>query len=351
MRSFFVLLALLFTGHLGATTIDSFAQKVDASLFMDFYYTYDFNDPVFNQRPEYIYSYNQHNQVGLNMALAQLKYAEKQFRMNLGIMAGTYPAANLRHEPTNLQHIYEASISMALNRKRTKWLTAGVFESHMGIESVISTQNMTLTRSLSAENSPYYQSGIKYSNESNDKLIFNAFLLNGWQRIRREPFNSIPAIGTQLVYQPKKSFSLNWSTYLGSEGPDSNSRVRFFNNIYSNLQLGKSVHILLGVDLGFMKMEGEDIEIRTWYSPTAIFEFSLPDEQTVTLRLEHYHNTIDTDLSTTGMSLGYKRLFFDQLVWRFEMRFLNDYNYPFENRNGATHNNSALTTSLALLIH
>lgn len=343
---------LLFTSFsLQAGPIDSFAQKVNASLFMDMYYSYDFNDPVFNERPSFIYNYNQHNQVSMNMALAQLSYAEKKFKLNLGVMAGTYAQANLIHEPANLQHLYEANISVALNKRRTRWLTAGLFESHLGFESVVSAYNMTLTRSLANENSPYYLSGLKYSSYGNKKLQFNALLLNGWQRMRREFNNSIPALGTQLVYQPKKSFSLNWSSYLGTEGPDSNAQVRFFHNLFANIGVGDNINVLLGFDLGLMRSNNESHDIMAWYCPTAIFEFSLPEEQTVVLRLEHYSNDVDLNLATTGMSLGYKRLFYDKLIWRCEMRLLNDYAYSFVKRDGTTtHNNAALTTSLALLI-
>lgn len=351
MRILYIVLVLFATGSLTASPIDSFAKKLDASLFMDLYYSYDFNDPMFNRRPSFTYHYNQHNQVSLNMALARVSYKEKMFHLNLGVMAGTYAEANLSHEPLNLQHLYEANISLALNKRRSRWLTAGVFESHLGFESAISASNMTLTRSLSAENSPYYLSGLKYSSSGNKKVLFNALLVNGWQRMRREFGNSMPAFGTQLTLSPKKTLSFNWSTYLGTEGPDSNYQIRFFNNFYTTVAVGKSINILLGLDVGLMRPNWESDQLQAWYCPTALFEFLLPDEQTVVLRLEHYYNNVDLNLSTTGMSLGYKRLFFDQLIWRCEMRLFNDYNYPFERRDGMdTHNNAAITTSLALLI-
>lgn len=41
------------------------------------------------------------------------------------------------------------------------WLDAGIYPSHIGLESAVGKDNRTLTRSLAAENSPYYESGAR----------------------------------------------------------------------------------------------------------------------------------------------------------------------------------------------
>lgn len=56
--------------------------------------------------------------------------------------------------------------------------------SHLGFESAVGIDCWNLTRSILAENSPYYETGIKlnYTNKKQDLYI--AFhLLNGWQKI------------------------------------------------------------------------------------------------------------------------------------------------------------------------
>jgi len=350
MRSLALMILLSCSGQLLSKSLDSLLQKVDGSLYFDTYYSFDFNDPNLNERPAFIYNYDQHNQVAINMALARMSYSEKRFGINIGLMTGTYAAANLSHEPQNLQHLYEANMVLNFNKRKTRQLTIGVFESHLGFESAISINNPTLTRSLSAENSPYYLSGLRYTSHIGKKLTINLLAVNGWQRIKRENFNSIPALGTQFTYQPNKKTLFNWSTYFGSEGPDSISDFRLFNNLYTQLGLGDKVNITIGFDLGLQRSGWGNGQIRAWYCPTAIFEFLLPDHQALTLRLEHYQNRVDFDLSTTGMSLGYKRIFYEKLVWKSEMRFMNDYSYPFEKDGLEWHNNAALTTSLVILI-
>jgi hypothetical protein len=54
-------------------------------------------------------------------------------------------------------------------RKKTLWLDAGIFGSHMGFESALSIDNPTLTKSFVAENSPYYWSGAKLTYHIGEK--------------------------------------------------------------------------------------------------------------------------------------------------------------------------------------
>ena len=44
---------------------------------------------------------------------------------------------------------------------QTMWIDAGIFFSHIGSESWISRDNPTNTRSLAADFTPYYETGIR----------------------------------------------------------------------------------------------------------------------------------------------------------------------------------------------
>ena len=58
---------------------------------------------------------------------------------------------------------------------------------------------MNLTRSLAAENSPYFETGAKISYTSdNGKLFLSGLVLNGWQRIARLEGNQTLAFGHQI---------------------------------------------------------------------------------------------------------------------------------------------------------
>jgi hypothetical protein len=77
------------------------------------------------------------------------------------------------------------------------------FASHIGFESAIGKDCWNLTRSILADNSPYYESGAKLSYTSkNEKWFISGLILNGWQRIQRVEGNNLPAFGHQLTFKP-----------------------------------------------------------------------------------------------------------------------------------------------------
>jgi hypothetical protein len=69
---------------------------------------------------------------------------------------------------------------MKLSKKQNLWLDAGIMPSHIGFESAVSADCWTLTRSLLAENSPYYETGIKLGYVSKDEKLYISALLPKW---------------------------------------------------------------------------------------------------------------------------------------------------------------------------
>lgn len=90
-----------------------------------------------------------------------------------------------------LKHVYEAYAGFRPFAKA--WLDLGIFGSHIGFESAISKDNRTLTRSIMADNSPYYESGARLTYEVDPKLTLTGLVLNGWQNIRET--NQSKALG------------------------------------------------------------------------------------------------------------------------------------------------------------
>ena len=80
--------------------------------------------------------------------------------------------------------------------------------SHIGWEGAVSKDDWTLTRSVAADNSPYFESGVKIGYTSkNEQWYLSALILNGWQRIHRVDGNSTPAFGTQITYKPSSKIT------------------------------------------------------------------------------------------------------------------------------------------------
>ncbi|WP_375378183.1 outer membrane beta-barrel protein [Hymenobacter cellulosilyticus] len=180
--------------------------------FADAYYGYDFTGKS-QQRPGFLYSHNRANEFALNNAVLGVRYEEARVRGAFALHTGTYVEANYANEPPVLRNIYEAYAGFRPTAK--SWLDLGVFSSHIGFESAISKDNWTLTRSLMAENSPYYETGARFTYEFSPKLTATALVLNGWQQIR--DVNRAKSLGTQLQWKPTDKLLLNSSTYYGND--------------------------------------------------------------------------------------------------------------------------------------
>ncbi len=327
------------------------------SFYLEPYFTYDFSEPDNHLRPGFLYNFNRHNEVNLNLGLVKAGYVSGRLRGNIGLMAGTYAQYNLSAEPGLLQHVFEANAGYKLSSTSEWWLDMGIFPSHIGFESAIGKDNWTLTRSLLAENSPYYESGARlaYSSPSG-QWYFAALYLNGWQRIARLEGNNTPAFGTQLTYKPSSGFTLNWSSFLGNDKKNEAAQWRFFNNFYGILQLSETFGITAGVDIGTEASADPDAGSNIWFSPVLIGRVSLAERWKVNGRLEYYsdeHGVIvatqtPNGFQTFGYSLNLDYQISDQALWRFEARGLRSKDRLFVLNGAPSKGHYAFTTSFCL---
>jgi hypothetical protein len=190
----------LLTGLAVLTILNSAAQDsaveknspLTFSGYAEAYYSYDFNEPTDNNRPFFLYSHNRHNEFNVNLAFVKGSYNTDRTRANIAIAVGTYMNANYAAEPGVLKNIYEANVGVKVSKNKNLWLDVGVLPSHIGFESAHSPSCWALTRSMVAENSPYFESGARLGYTSdNGKFSLSALALNGWQRITRVNGNSL----------------------------------------------------------------------------------------------------------------------------------------------------------------
>ena len=352
----FAFVCLLF-GPLLAAAQEPEQKSLLWSVYLEPYFTYDFSEPDNHLRPGFLYNFNRHNEVNLNLGLVKAGYASGRLRGNLGLMAGTYAQYNLSAEPALLQHVFEANAGYKLSSTSEWWLDMGIFPSHIGFESAIGKDNWTLTRSLLAENSPYYESGARlaYSSPSGQWYVA-ALYLNGWQRIARPEGNNTPAFGTQITYKPTSQTTLNWSSYLGNDKKDEEAQWRFFSNFYGILQLSETFGITAGADIGTEASADPDAGSNLWFSPVLIGQVSLAERWKVNGRLEYYsdeHGVIvptqtPNGFQTFGYSLNLDYQVSDQALWRFEARGLSSKDRLFILNGELSKAHYALTTSFCV---
>lgn len=344
---------------LGMHSAMSFAQsdsikKFTFSGYGELYYGYDFSQPRHHEKADFMYNHKLHNTLNVNLAMVSAKYAAKKWRGNLSLMAGNYAQYNLITEPIWAQYVYEANLGIKLSNKHNLWLDGGIMPSHIGFESAVSADCWTLTRSILAENSPYYETGVKlsFSNKS-EQLNLGFVVLNGWQRIRTSTSYRQPSFGVQLNYKPREDLSFNYSNFIGTAKADSLMSFRIFHNLYLQYQVHKKLGAIVGFDVGTDKYNETNYGI--WYSPVAIIRYALTERTNVALRSEYYHdknqiviasNTVN-GFQVSGFSTNFDYKIMDKSIFRIEGKLYRSRDKIFAND---SQGNFSLTSNLTIKI-
>ena len=356
---FIISVALLFiTSPLFANPDSSATTPFSFSGFIEAYYNYDFGRPANNLRPAFVYSYNRNNEVNLNLGYLRARYTGTGVRANLALGVGTYMNANYAAEPGVLKNIYEAFVGVKLSKKKELWFNAGVLPSHIGFENAHSHFCWTLSRSIIADNSPYYESGatLGYTSPSG-KWFIEALLLNGWQRIQKVPGNSSLCGGTQLTFSPSAKASVNYSTFIGNDQPDSLRRLRIFQNLYTVLQLTRKWGLIAGIDYGTEQKTVTSTGWNNWLGTAIIVQYKATTKTALAIRGEYYNDkygvmiptTTPNGFSTCGLSLNLDYYVLPNVLWRIEGKGYTSRDPIFtDNTNSTSQTNYVATTALSV---
>ena len=336
---------------------DSTQNPLTVSGYIETYYSYDAGKPDNHTRPNFAYSYNRHNEVSLNLGFVKAAYSKGNVRANLALMAGSYTNANLAAEPGVLKNVFEANAGVKISKTKNLWVDAGIFASHIGFESAIGKDCWNLTRSILADNSPYYESGAKISYTSdNEKWFVSGLLLNGWQRMQRVEGNNALSFGHQLTFKPNAKVTLNSSSFVGSDTPDSTKQMRYFHNFYGQFQLHEKLGLIVGFDMGAQQKSKGSSDYHTWYSPVAIAKYSPTSKISIAARAEYYGDTkgvivatgTPNGFQTYGYSLNLDYAVANNVLWRIEGRGFASKDKIFTANDKPSKNNYFATTSLAI---
>ena len=294
----------------------------------------------------------------MNLGFIKANYSSDKVRANLALMTGTYAHANLSAEPEIFRNLFEGNVGIKLSSKKNIWLDAGIFSSHIGFESTIGKDCWNLTRSILAENTPYYECGVKFGYTTpNGKWYLTAMVLNGWQMIKRLDGNSTPAFGTQLTWKPNKNVTLNSSTFIGNDNPDSVKKMRYFHNFYGIFQLNDKWFPTIGFDIGAEQKTKRSSKFNSWYSPILIIKYTATDKVSLAARAEYYSDKNEVIISTgtqngfqtTGFSANVDYTIQKNVLWRIEARSLKSMDNIFEKGGSALISNCLwMATSLSI---
>ena len=307
------------------------AQQPDSSTkvrlhgFVDMYYAYDFTRPADGER-RFTTQPTRHDEVNVNLAWIGITVDREKVRARLALQAGTSVQANYASEPRNgassgpdlSRLIQEAVVGVQLNDR--VWVDGGIYLSYIGLEGWSSSGNLTYTRSLVADYTPYYLSGVKLTWAVTPRLTAQLHGMNGWQNVSEN--NRSKAIGSRLDYTVSQSLTLSYANFFGNEQPTGSRAVlRTFHQGMVKGLLHGGLQWQGQVDIGRQADEG-------WYGVMATVRQPISPRVALTGRVERYADpdqVIITANNTTGFvgngaSAGVDVTVDTGVQWRSELR-------------------------------
>ncbi len=282
-------------------------------------------------KPNFLYSFKENNTININLAVLKANYTNNKVRANLALMTGNYAEYNLAAESPLSQAIYEANAGVKLSEKEDFWLDAGVMPSHIGPEGQLANENLSLTRSITAENSPYFETGARLSYLSkNKKWFFAAYLLNGWQRIRKVENSTKLSYGTQIQYKPNAHNTFNSSQFIGTDKPDSENSLRYFHDFYWQYESKKWISQLT-LDIGTEKTKS--YSGHNWWGTTWLMRYYVFKKLGMSARVEYFNDFSNVLFPSNvtealGSSLGLEYKLYNHALIRLEARSFADPKQP-----------------------
>lgn len=317
--------------HLASQTV---VGPFTLSGYLDAYYSHEFGDNSVDDRQvtpsgaSPVTSFNKNNEFAVNEAFLDARYATDLVHAALGLQAGTYVQENYATESAAARHLYEAYAGF--QPVKNLWFDAGIFASHIGMEDAVSKDNWTLTRSMVADNTPYYETGAKATYTPGAKWLFSVLVLNGWQNIHDN--NTNKAVGTQVQYRPSDAWLINSSTFIGEgrNDPTPLERERYFHDLYFTDQIDARWAVGAQLDVGWEEKSHTDHALNSWISGAAIAHVQLSPRCAASARAEFYHDPDGVIIATGtpgnfcawGESAGFDYAPAKALLVRLELRAL-----------------------------
>lgn len=312
------------------------AQSTDTTVhvtfggFVDGYYAYDFNHPRTLDRA-FTTQAARHDEFNVNLAHVEAVLSGPRVRGRVAVQFGTSVQANYAAEPRVgtlsgpevSRFVQEAVAGYAVTR--SIWLDAGVFFSPFGSESWISRDNWTYTRSFIADNSPYYEAGVKATWQASSVITAQLHVINGWQNVSET--NSDKAIGARMDYAPRGGVDIAYDAFIGNEQPDSvPSLTRVWQEVIVQLQPMTRLGLRGTFDYGLQRRATEGSA--AWRGWAALARWQLATPVALALRAEGYSDPEQVIVATGqpyGMRVSSGSLNVDvvpapRLLWRTEFR-------------------------------
>jgi hypothetical protein len=350
-----MLAALVSSPSLMAQVSDT-TTRIRLNGFVDTYYAYDFLRPGDADR-QFTTQAVRHDEFNVNLAWLGVTVERRRVRARVALQAGTSVQANYAGEPRDgsisgpdvSRFIQEAVVGAQLAKKL--WIDGGIYYSYLGLEGWSSADNPTYTRSLVADYSPYYLSGVRLTWAPSPQWTAQLHAVNGWQNISENNRNT--SFGARVDYVASPALTLSYANFVGNEQQrDFPRAIRIFNQVMAKGTLRTGTQWQGQVDVGH---QGES----NWYGLVAIARHPITSRVAVVGRLERFADPDQVVLPSSslaggfegnGASAGVDVTLGDGVLWRSELRGIRTSRPLFldSRASRASRDNQLLVTSLSL---
>lgn len=238
-----------------------------------------------------------HNELSPNMGLAYVRKdasVSSRWGMELGFQGGrdseefAFLVGERRVDGADvLRHVQRANMSYLAPVGKGMLITAGLFNSLMGYESLYARDNINYTRSWIADNTPYMMFGVNAQYPINDDFTVTVFVVNGYYHLSRP--NDLPSYGGRWAWKAMPRLTLTQTIY---GGPDQTDTSLEFWRLYGNHILewkGDDVTVAASFDIGTEGIAGQPGSPRTFVmGGNMVIRWHITGPWSVAVRPEFY---------------------------------------------------------------
>lgn len=266
---------------------------------VDLSYSLDFNFPD-NHRWRSKGTTPRVNELAPNMVQGYVRKdvsEASRWGMELGLQTGydtnaLVPDFNAgREKPVEgadtLRHLSRANMSYLAPVGNGLTLTAGLFNSFIGYQSIYAKYNLNYTRTYMADNAPYFMFGLGMQYPLSGTLQLGLYIINGYNYLSH--INSQPSYGTQVAWKPTTRLTFTENLYYGPD--QSNTSVQFWRFFSDSIIEWKDGPITLSAayDLGSENAAEQPGHPRTFWMGGALFaHWNVQGPWSVAVRPEFY---------------------------------------------------------------
>lgn len=264
--------------------------------FLDVSYAVNFNFPE-NHRFRHRSTTPRQNEFAPDMALAYVRKdasASSPWGLEFGLQGGydSKDFAFLPGEPKvdgadTLRHLSRANVSYLAPVGKGLTVTAGLFNSFIGYESLYARENVNYSRSWIADNTPYMMFGVNARYPLTDTVTAAAFLINSYFHLSHP--NNQPSYGGHVAWQSSPRIKFTETLYAGPDQADTSLQ---FWRLYSDSNVewkGDDLTVAVTYNIGTEGIAGRSGDPRAFVMASALFtQWRFAEPWAVAVRPEFY---------------------------------------------------------------